>query len=103
MLLGAMHGEGCVAHMEIRSALQRVWKPGLSQDFGGLSPPCIFTNNTIYLLVLGKPSSFLLGTKILSRGDLGQREPSQRGKKAKKGQKGSPALTWAPLLTEGLF
>lgn len=25
---------------------------GLSQDCGGLSAPCIFTTNTIYLLVL---------------------------------------------------
>lgn len=41
-----------MAHMEVRSALPWVWKRGLSQDFGGLSPPCIFTTNTIYLLVL---------------------------------------------------
>ena len=87
MLLGAMHGEGCVAHMEVRSALQRVWKPGLSQDFGGLSPPCIFTNNTIYLLVLGKPSSFLLGTKILSGGIWGRESLHKEEKRQRRGRR----------------
>lgn len=76
---------GVLTYMGVRSALPWVWKPGLSQDLGGLSPPCIFTT-TQFACAL-KTIQFFSGNQNSVRENMGQREPPQRGKRQRRGRR----------------
>lgn len=67
----------------------------------GLITPLHFYHYTICLCSENHPVFFW--EPKFCQGEFGAERASTKRKKAKKGRKGSPAPTWAPVLTWGLF
>ena len=78
---------GVLTYMGVRSTLPWVWKPGLSQDLGGLSPPCLFTTTQSICLCSENHPVFCWEPKFC-QGEFGAERASTKRKKGKEGAEG---------------